>query len=327
MSKFHNHKLATHEEILMWKYFLKNYTLESILRDFETFKLSCHSYYNNSIRIEKLVQSLLSIKFQGSTFSPNFAYTIESEKHPKNIPFYFFRIRKLSNDNYSQLRILNTTYSNIDLLEMKTINDVWERPVESINTYQRLNCPKKTVLYTSLDPTTAMNETRLKPNDLFALIVYKHNTLFRYSDCSRFINFEELTEEENMKRYIMFDFLRNEFSRIYPTSYNESIQYATAYYISQKFFIGRGSQAIQYSSTRGLNHINFAFWDSIKEILSFVGFRFCRVVERDGSEFKIEVFADAFWDDSTNNFTYHSPFSTESKLIFGDPYLDIMLQK
>jgi hypothetical protein len=166
-------------------------------------------------------------------------------------------------------------FNTIEFEEIQSLKDIWERPAEEVEYYQRLNKPHASVLYTSLMPSTAVIETNLKNKDLFFLIVYKSTGNFNYSDCSNFFYFDGLTEEENMKRYILFYLLRDEFIRILPESYESENQYCSSYYISKKFFISEDSQAIQYPSICGLGHRNFAFWGNIREHLEFVGLRFC----------------------------------------------------
>jgi hypothetical protein len=173
-------------------------------------------------------------------------------------------------------------FNTLEFEEIQSLKDIWERPAEEVKHYQRLNKPNTSVLYTSLMPSTAIIETNLKDKDLFFLIVYKSTGNFSYSDCSNFIYFDGLTEEENLKRYILFYLLRDEFTRILPESYEFENQYCASYCISRKFFIDENSQSIQYPSTRGLGHRNFAFWGNIREYLEFVGFRFCYLNKKEG---------------------------------------------
>jgi len=148
-----------------------------------------------------------------------------------------------------------------------------------------------------------------------------------FSDCSNFFYYSDLTEEENLKRYILFHILRDEFTRILPESYESENQYCASYYISKKFFISEDSQAIQYPSTRGIGHRNFAFWGNIREYLEFVGLRFCYLNKKEKTQSHISIFADCFWDDELERFKYLSPQSKESMQIFGESLLKVMLQK
>lgn len=322
-NSFIYHSINSTEEILSWKHLLRNYSLEKINREIDNYKTSCHIDSSIDNRIQSVINSLFNIDFQGHKFFPHFKYNIEPKGVSSNIPYYFFRIRKFSEENEFESNDKGIRFETLNIKEFQALADVWERPSEHVNNYQRLNKPHQSVLYTSLMSSTAILETRLKEKDFFALIVYKHKSNFSYSDCSRFIYLNELSEEENMKRYILFNFLREEFTRILPDSYSEGNQYCAAYHISHKFFIGENTQAIQYPSTRGLGHCNFAFWGNIHEYLDFVGFRVAILASKKGTQSDMMVFADSFWNDKLNKFEYFSPNSDKSKQIFGDPYLAI----
>jgi hypothetical protein len=273
------------------------------------------------------VKSLFEIDLNGHKFSPNFKYSIRAEKRTSEFPYYLFRVRKLTKGSLIDIDKNGIDFKNMEFEEIQTLQDIWEKPAGQVCDYQRLNCPHHSVLYTSLMPSTAILETNLKEKDFFFLIIYKSMGNFTYSDCSNFIYFNELTEEENMKRYIMFSLLREEFTRILPGSYKEGNQYCAAYSISKKFFISEDSQAIQYPSTRGLGHKNFAFWGNIRDCLDFVGFRFCTLMEKKGTQSNLSVLADSFWNGDLAKFEYFSPYSKESKQIFGDMLLSEMSRK
>ena len=174
--------------------------------------------------------------------------------------------------------------------------------------------------------STALLETNIhKKEDLFLLIVYKSRREIIYNDCCKFIYYNELTEAENMKRYILFHLLRNEFTRILPKSYNSENQYCAAESISRKFFITENTDGIQYPSTRGLGHHNFAFWSgTARSCLEFIGFRLCTMNYKDGHKSMNNIFVDCIWNIDLNKFEYISPFSEKSKQIFGDTLLSIM---
>jgi hypothetical protein len=326
-NNFIHHILDSKEEIFSWKDILSQFSLESINQHFENYK-TCSLYYRtNAKRIEMAVDSLFKIDYQSHSFSPNFKYCITPEKRPLNFPYYFFRIRKLIKGSWFDMSKDGIDFDTVEFEEIQSLKDIWERPAEEVEYYQRLNMPHSSVLYTSLMPSTAVIETNLKNKDLFFLIVYKSTGNFSYSDCSNFVYFDGLTEEENMKRYILFYLLRDEFTRILPESYEAENQYCSSYYISKKFFISEDSQAIQYPSTRGLGHKNFAFWGNIREYLEFVGLRFCYLNNKDGTQSRLSILADCFWDDESRRFEYLSPYSEKSMRIFGEPLLSAMLQK
>lgn len=141
------------------------------------------------------------------------------------------------------------------------------------------------------------------------------------------VYFNQLTEEESLKRYVMFNLLRDEFTRVLPENYREENQYYIAYSIAKRFFIEESVDAIQYPSCRGLGHQNFAFFeDHVRDNLEFVGLRACGLSEQKGTSANIIFFADGFGNEELNKFEYYSPYSDKSKLIFTQ-YLNIMMSK
>ncbi|MDH6341588.1 hypothetical protein M2480_000955 [Parabacteroides sp. PFB2-12] len=324
---FYKYDLNSPEDVISWKHLLSHYSLEEIHNRYENFKsLSLQNTVNFS-RIESAISSIFEIDLKGKKISPDFKICSTPEKTHPNTPHYFFRIRKLSKAFACKGSINGINFGSIKIDEINSLQDVWERPAEQINHFQRLSKPKESVLYTSLMSSTAILETNIKEKDFFILITYKGKKQFNFSDCRYFVYFNQLTEEENMKRYILFQLLRNEFTRILPSSYKEENQYCSAYHIFNKFFKHDNTISIQYPSTRGLGHNNFAFWDNIQDNLEFVGFRLCRLVEKEGTQSSTQIFADGFWNSELSKFEYYSPHSEKSKSIFEDMYLKVMISK
>lgn len=317
-------------EIGAWKYLLQNLTLEKINSQFEKYINSCLLYPTSFERIEACINSLFSIDYKGYKFYPHFKSIITSEHGNSNNPYYLFRIRKIKEGVYFDLSDSNSIiHESFDFEEIQTLDDIWERPPEKAINYQRLSKPYNSVLYTSLMPSTALLETNIREKqDLFFLIVYKTRRYIIYNDCYSFVYYNELTETENFKRYIIFQFLRNEFTRVLPETYNSENQYCSAASISRKFFITPGVDGIQYPSTRGLGHRNFAFWSSsARDCLELVGIRCCAMDKREGHESLHKVFADCFWNKDAMKFEYVSPLSDTSKNVFSDPILNILMSK
>ena len=321
------HYTPSKEEIFSWKNLLAKFTLESINQYFENYRTHCLYYATNAKRIEMAVESLFEIKYQNHSFYPDFKYCITPPKRSWSFPYYFFRIRKLTKGSWFEKDRNGIDFKTMAFEEIQSLKDIWERPADEVTYYQRLNKPNTSVLYTSLEPSSAVFEANLQDKDLFFLIVYKIIGDFKYSDCSNFLYYDGLTEEENLKRYILFYILRNEFTRILPESYETKNQYCASYYISKKFFIHADTQAIQYPSTRSLGQRNFAFWGNIRKHLEFVGFRFCYLNKSERKQSHLSIIADSFWDDNSGRFEYLSPYSEKSMQIFGEPLLSMMLQK
>ncbi len=317
-------------EVGAWKFLLQNLTLSKINEHFESYITSCLLYPTSFIRIEDIVERLFNVNYKGHDFYPHFKHTIISETGDSNQPNYFFRIRKIENGIYYDVNEKNEIIpETFDFQDIQTISDVWEKPAYLVNHYQRLSKPQNSVLYTSLMTSTALLETKTYEKDtFFFLIVYKSKRKFTYSDCCSFVYYNNLSEDENMKRYIIFQFLRNEFIRVLPDTYNNENQYCAAQAISKKFFISDDVEGIQYPSTRGLGHRNFAFWsNSARNCLDFIGLRCCKLNKRVGFESQLSVFADCFWNKEFSKYEYHNFNSQKSQQIFGDMLLDILISK
>lgn len=313
------HHTLSGEEVLTWRHFLTHFSLEFIHQQIENYKTCCLNYPTNEILISKAVDSLLAIDYQGHRFQPPFKDMTNFEKE-RNLG-YFFRVREIDGMWWSNGE--NIDFNTFELKDIQTLQDVWERPAEDVKYYGRLNKPNSSVLYTALEPSTAIRETIIpkygvKDTPPFILTVYKCKESFTYSDCLHFIYYDGLTDEENTKRYLLFNLLRNEFTRIRPALYDNQNQYCASYFISNKFFIHEDSQAIYYPSTRGLGSGNVVFLGNFREYLEFVGFFFFI----DG-----KPLLGCSWDSEKERFNYFSLGSDDAKQVFGDPILQVLLRK
>lgn len=317
------------EEVSAWRFLLENLTFEKINNQFESYQNSCLKYPTSFNLIIENINSLFDIEYSGHNFFPNFIHNITSDAGD-NIPYYFFRIRRIEKGVYYDVSDENNLLlETLEFEDIQNWGDVWEKPADLVDQYQRLSKPKNTVLYTSLMPSTALLETNIHENNsLFFLITYKSKRKIQYSDCCNFVYYNNLSENENLKRYIIFQFLRNEFTRVLPNSYNSEIQYCAAESISKRFFISDDVDGIQYPSTRGLGHRNFAFWsNSARECLEFVGLRCCKLINRVGQQTQHSVFADCFWNSKLKKFEYVSPQSEQSRQVYGDMLLSMLIEK
>lgn len=317
------------KDVLAWKFMLDYLTFEKISKEIESYQFTCLNHSTSFSRIEDKINSLFNVEYLGQNIYPNFYHSIISENGDR-IPNFFFRIRKMNKDVYYDIDNENNIItSTLDFEDIQSLNDVWEKPAKKVDNYQRLSRPQNSVLYTSLMTSTALLETEVNENDsLFYLIVYKSKKKINYSDCTKFVYYNNLSETDNLKRYIIFQFLRNEFTRIFPKSYNSENQYCAAVAISEKFFIASGVEGIQYPSTRGLGDSNFAFWSSsARECLEFIALRYCKMINKQENESNHAVFADCFWNDEINKFEYFSQNSKKSKQTFDEPLLNFKMSK
>lgn len=317
--------------ILPMKAILQELSLESIDRQFADFKYNCFVAPGSiERRIAKLLKNLFNTKYG----QIDFKYTIKGQlvnpvthfgEHP-----YCFRVRKIFNPEAEIRNNFNTlegNYNSLYFLSMNCESDMWARPASMVTDYNRLNKPNQSVLYTSFDGSTTLLEADVNDSDLFFMICYKRTKPIMFSDCSRFVAFDELTEDENLKRYVIFNLLRNEFVREFPKTYDKQSQYCLSSNIAEHFFIDNGVDAIQYPSVKGLGAYNFAFFgNKANDFLIPVCVKFCYLRERVGErQAHIEVIANGFWQD--NKFVWTPPNSKLSEELLNDPVLEMFLCK
>lgn len=118
----------------------------------------------------------------------------------------FYRVRKLE----------NTDMPNIDL---KKVSAYWNPPQKYVRHYGRLNKPRESLLYTALNPYTAMCETNLKSGDPFVLCIYEAIKPLRFSwiggkanyDFNGIKNKEVIEFLETIRQFLV-----DEFTRVIP---------------------------------------------------------------------------------------------------------------
>lgn len=147
-------------------------TIESILGhvDINKLKERIHIFKNTDIQslsakeLEVNIDEVLRIKLDGGiTISTTF-----SEYSLFSIGERFYRVRKLK----------NTDMPNSDL---KNVSAYWNPPKKYIKHYGRLNKPGESLLYTALNPYTAICETDLKAGNPFVLCIYEAIKPLRFS--------------------------------------------------------------------------------------------------------------------------------------------------
>lgn len=331
MNSYIKRQLLPESNIAQMKVILRELSLEDIDNQFANFKYTCHVAPEY---IEKRIVSLIENLFNTKNGQLNFKYTIESPLVDPityiSSPLYHFRVRKV---NPKKVFAGDFNLSNDEIYEslyfeaMNCEDDLWARRSSMITEYGRLNTPNQSILYTSLEGSTTLVEADVNIGDFFFMICYKRTKPILFSDCSRFFAFNELSEEENLKRYVIFNLLRNEFVREFPKTYDKQSQYCLSSNIAKHFFINDDVDAIQYPSVKGLGAYNCAFFeDRAKECLTPICVKFCLLEERLGNrEARIRTITNGFWQN--NKFIWTSLNSKLSKELLNDPALDIFLCK
>jgi len=110
-----------------------------------------------------------------------------------------YRIRKLKN-------------CDIPNLEMKAVQDAWNPPDKFVRR-QRLNKSYESLLYTCFEVDTALEETKIKENESFALICYEIIDDIKATLIGINNDFSEYDDNDRLKLRIINNFLKDEFTR------------------------------------------------------------------------------------------------------------------
>ncbi|MGI1796187.1 RES domain-containing protein [Acinetobacter schindleri] len=195
---------------------------------------------------------------------------------------YFYRIRKLLQPNIS---------------ELKSVNDFWNAPQDLINSYQRLNKPKESLLYTAFDIETAIVETRLKENDFFCLMIYENIKPIKAVCIGTSFN-------DDLRLIEIEDFLAEEFCK--PVGTGIEHFYRTSELIAKHFFDLPPEEiqdAWEYPSVQDRKKLNICFRPELgKKLLKLNGTLICKYgIDNTFSPLAIQ---DGFGEDLTPNI-YH----------------------
>lgn len=146
--------------------------MESILGHEDINKLKERIRFFQSMNIQSLsnkeleanIDEVLRVKLDGDIKIS----TIMSEYSLFSIGERFYRARKLK----------NTDMPNSDL---KNVSAYWNPPQKYVKHYGRLNKPRESLLYTALNPYTAICETNLQSGNPFVLCIYEAIKPLRFS--------------------------------------------------------------------------------------------------------------------------------------------------
>ena len=189
---------------------LNGKTIESFLRhaDINELKERVHIFQNMDVHslsdkeLETNIDKVLRIKLDGDiTIS-----TTLSEYSLFSIGERFYRVRKLN----------NTDMPNRDL---KNVSSYWNPPKKYVKHYGRLNKPRESLLYTALNPYTAICEANLKSGDPFVLCVYEAIKPLRFPWIGGKANYDfNGITNKNAIEFLetIRQFLVDEFTRVIP---------------------------------------------------------------------------------------------------------------
>lgn len=226
-------------------------TIESFLgrEDINQLKDRIRIFQNMDIQslsdkeLEANIDEVLKVKLDGDIKIS----TTLSEYSLFSIGERFYRVRKLK----------NTDMPNSDL---KNVSAYWNPPQKYVKHYGRLNKPRESLLYTALNPYTAICETNLKPGNPFALCIYEAIKPLRFSWIGGKANYE-FNGIKNKKTIEFLEtirrFLVDEFTQVIPEG-QESL-YRTTEMIAKNYYTFPDDNGWRYPSIKHNFEDNICF--------------------------------------------------------------------
>lgn len=193
--------------------------------------------------LETNIDEVLKVKLDGGiTIS-----TTLSEYSLFNEGVRFYRVRKLK----------NADMPNSDL---KKVAAYWNPPQKYVKHYGRLNKPRESLLYTALNPHTAMCEANLKPGDPFVLCVYEAIKPLRFSwigskadyDFNGIKNKKAIEYLETIRQFLV-----EEFTRVIPE--DQDFLYRISETIAKNYYNSPDENGWRYPSIKNNLEDNVCF--------------------------------------------------------------------
>jgi len=205
--------------------------------------------------------------------------------YPKGTRFY--RVRTLPKDDI-----------HLPLRTMSNITDCWEPP-ENVVRMGRLNRNNEALLYTSpLFPSVAVEEMKIKDNEVFSLIVYEALEQINVTMIGQTPNVNGLNRNETLKIKMLQDFLRHEFIR--DVGVGTEYLYRISESITKDYFDlpSEIQDAWCYPSVAQKGSVNVCFRKNKREKLKLIGTQITSVIrENDNYLFSPRLIAATFEDD------------------------------
>lgn len=231
--------------------FLNGKTTESILRhaDINSLREKILIFQNMDIQnmsdkeLEEKIDEVLRVKLDGDiTLSTNLLeYSLFS------IGERFYRVRKLKD-------------TNMPNSELKKVSAYWNPPQKYVKNYGRLNEPGESLLYTSLNPYTAICETNLRSGDPFVLCIYEAIKPLRFSWIGGKANYDfNSIKNKRVIEYLetIRRFLVDEFTRVVPEG--QEFLYRITEVIAKKYYKFSNDNGWRYPSIKHNFEDNICF--------------------------------------------------------------------
>lgn len=212
----------------------------------------------------------------------------------------FYRIRKF-----------NSKDPRIVFKKMSSEQDAWNPPSEMIKKRNRLNKIGESLLYLSTQPETAMEELKVKHDDLTALIIYEAKQNIKTTNIGLWMEKPFLSDEENLKVRLICNFLREEFTR--DVGKGTEYLYRVSERIAKDFFDlpEEASYAWRYPSIASKPSVNICFRPHpARKYLKLIGFHICNIEAinnkgKQGKNYELKIYGTASGMNSDGSFLYH----------------------
>lgn len=238
--------------------------IESILghADLDKLKEKIAMFTNLDIKslsdkeLEAQIDEVLSVELTGGIK----VSTTLSEYSLFHVGRRFYRVRELEGADMPNNRLSD-------------VSAYWNPPSVCVKRYGRLNKPGETLLYTALNPYTAMCEANIKTGSPFVLCVYESIRPLRFSWIGGIANYA--FNGINSRSAIDFletirHFLVEEFTRVVPDG-DESL-YRITEIIAKKYYNSPSDNGWRYPSIKNNFEDNICFRsEHIKHNLKLVG--------------------------------------------------------
>ena len=216
----------------------------------------------------------------------------------------FYRVRSLPEDD-----------RNLPLRAMSKVTDCWEPP-EHIVRAGRLNRDNESLLYTAPSlPAVAVEEMKVKDNQLFSLIVYEALEPINVTMIGATPNVDGLSNDEALKVRMLQDFLKHEFIR--DVGVGTEYLYRISESITKDYFDlpPDFQDAWCYPSVAKKGGFNVCFRKDKRKKLKLVGTQISSITRGDENYlFQVRLIAIASEDNI--NLTYHQIGSDMQKELF-----------
>lgn len=211
-----------------------------------------------------------------------------------------------------RIRTLNKNDRTLPLKGMAKVSDAWETP-SNYAKIGRLNNEGESLLYVSNNPYVAIEEMKIKHDELFSMIVYEVKENIKTANIGCPIEHDGFSDEELLKISMLEDFLKHEFCR--DVGVGTEFLYKISSTIAKDHYDLPFSDGWTYPSIAKKDGFNICFRPEFAHAkLKLIGVMFASLGKEKTSPFTVKCIAHGY--DANGIFQYHSIGSDIQKKIF-----------